>query len=124
MGDFHGLLSGTLTAEEIEREYAGVGDHVLPLTVSRRFTMSDQGRQAAKVAALVAGGAVLGAGIGLLFAPQTGTEARREVRRYAKKAQLQATRWNRTVQSGVKEVMDRSKSLIRKDDETVRIEAA
>ena len=86
--------------------------------------MSDQGRQAAKVAALVAGGAVIGAGIGLLFAPQTGTESRRDVGRYAKKAQLQATRWSRTVQSGVKEVMDRSKSLVRKDDQIARIEAA
>ena len=86
--------------------------------------MSDQGRQAAKVAALVAGGAVIGAGIGLLFAPQTGTESRHDVGRYAKKAQLQATRWSRTVQSGVKEVMDRSKSLIRKDEQKPRIEAA
>ena len=86
--------------------------------------MSDQGRQAAKVAALVAGGAVIGAGIGLLFAPQTGTESRHDVGRYAKKAQLQATRWSRTVQSGVKEVMDRSKSLVRKDDQPARIEAA
>jgi len=86
--------------------------------------MSDQGRQAAKVAALVAGGAVIGAGIGLLFAPQTGAETRRDVGRYAKKAQLQATRWSQTVQSGVKEVMDRSKSLIRKDDQKLRIEAA
>ena len=86
--------------------------------------MSDQGRQAAKVAALVAGGAVIGAGIGLLFEPQTGAETRRDVGRYAKKAQLQATRWSRTVQSGVKEVMDRSKSLIRKDDQKLRIEAA
>jgi len=86
--------------------------------------MSDQGRQAAKVAALVAGGAVIGAGIGLLFAPQTGVETRRDVGRYAKKAQLQATRWSRTVQSGVKDAMDRSKSLIRKDDQKLRIEAA
>ena len=86
--------------------------------------MSDQGRQVAKVAALVAGGAVIGAGIGLLFAPQTGTETRRDVGRYAKKAQLQATRWSRTVKSGVKEVMDRSKSLARKDDQIPRIEAA
>ena len=86
--------------------------------------MSDQGRQAAKVAALVAGGAVIGAGIGLLFAPQTGAETRRDVGRYAKKAQLQATRLSRTVQSGVKEVMDRSKSLVRKDDQIPRIEAA
>ena len=86
--------------------------------------MSDQGRQVAKVAALVAGGAVIGAGIGLLFAPQTGAETRRDVGRYSKKAQLQATRWSRAVQSGVKEVMDRSKSLIRKDDQKLRIEAA
>ena len=86
--------------------------------------MSDQGRQAAKVAALVAGGAVIGAGIGLLFAPQTGVETRRDVGRYAKKAQLQATRWSRTVQSGVKEAMDRGKSLVRKDDQKLRIEAA
>ncbi|HYM87591.1 MAG TPA: YtxH domain-containing protein [Nitrospiraceae bacterium] len=86
--------------------------------------MSDQGRQAAKIASLVAGGAVIGAGIGFLFAPQTGAETRRDVGRYAKKARLQATRWSRTVQSGVKEVMDRSKSLTRKDDQKLRIEAA
>jgi gas vesicle protein len=71
--------------------------------------MSDQGKQVAKVAALVAGGAVIGAGLGLLFAPQTGTETRREISRYAKKAQLQATRLSRAVQSGVKEIMDRTK---------------
>ena len=86
--------------------------------------MSDQGRQVAKVAALVAGGAVIGAGLGLLFAPQTGAETRRDVGRYAKKAQLQATRWSRTVKSGVKDVMDRSKSLVRKDEQIPRIEAA
>ena len=86
--------------------------------------MSDQERRVAKVAALVAGGAVIGAGIGLLFAPQTGAETRRNVGRYAKKAQLQTTRWSRTVQSGVKEVMDRSKSLVRKDDQRPQIEAA
>jgi hypothetical protein len=102
----------------------GVGNRILHSTVSRRFTMSDQGSQVAKVAALVAGGAVIGAGIGLLFAPQAGAETRREVGRYAKKAQLQATRWSRTVQSGVKEVMDRSKSLIREEDQRPRIEAA
>ena len=85
--------------------------------------MSGQGRQVAKVAALVAGGAVIGAGIGLLFAPQAGAETRRDVGRYAKKAQLQATRWSRTVQSDVKAAMDRSKSLIRKDDQRPRIEA-
>ena len=86
--------------------------------------MSDQRSQAAKVAALVAGGAVIGAGIGFLFAPQTGAETRRDVGRYMKKSQLQATRWSRTVQSDVKEVMDCSKALIRKDEQKPRIEAA
>jgi gas vesicle protein len=85
--------------------------------------MSSQERQVAKAAALVAGGAVIGAGIGLLFAPQTGAETRRNVGRYAKKAQLRTTRWSRAVQSGVKEAMDRGKSLIHRDDEKPRIEA-
>lgn len=85
--------------------------------------MSSQEHQVAKVAALVAGGAVIGAGIGLLFAPQTGAETRRHVGRYAKKAQLQTTRWSRTLQSGVKEAMDRGKSLLPKDDQKPRIEA-
>src|SRR6185295_10776861 len=100
-----------------------VRTHILQLIISRRCTMSDQNRQVAKAAALVAGGAVIGAGIGLLFAPQTGAETRRNVGRYAKKAQLQTTRWSRSVRSGVKEAMDRSKALIHKDDERPRIEA-
>lgn len=86
--------------------------------------MSDQGRQAAKVAALVAGGAVIGAGIGLFFAPQTGVETRRQASRYARKAQLQATRWNRTVHSRVKDVVDRGKAVFRTDDQKLKIEAA
>ena len=86
--------------------------------------MSDQKHTVSTVAALVAGGAVIGAGIGLLFAPQTGAETRCDVGHYAKKARLRATRWSRTVQSGVKEAMDRSKSLIQKDDQRPRIEAA
>ena len=85
--------------------------------------MSNQGRHAAKAAALVAGGAVIGAGLGLLFAPQAGAETRRGVGRYAKKAQLQATRWSRTVQSGVKEVMDRRKAVVQKDEQKPLIEA-
>jgi len=75
----------------------------------KEVAMSNEGKQVARYAALVAGSAVVGAGIGLLFAPQTGTQTRREIARYAKKAQIQATRWSRAVQSGVKEVMDRNK---------------
>lgn len=86
--------------------------------------MSEQGKQVAKVAAMIAGGAVIGAGIGLLFAPQTGSETRRDISRYARKAQVQATRWSRSVQSGVKEAMDRSRGLVQRRDTKPMIEAA
>jgi len=36
--------------------------------------MSNEGKQVARWTALVAGSAVVGAGIGLLFAPQTGMD--------------------------------------------------
>ena len=67
------------------------------------------GNHVGRVAAFIAGGAVVGAGIGLLFAPQAGTQTRRDIARYAKKAQVQATRWSRALQSGVKEAIDRTK---------------
>ena len=47
--------------------------------------MSDQKHTVSTVAALVAGGAVIGAGLGLLFAPKAGADTRRDVSRYAKK---------------------------------------
>jgi len=71
--------------------------------------MSEQGKHAARMAAMVVGSAAIGAGIGLLFAPQTGAETRRELNRYAKKAQVQATRWSRAVKSGIQEAVDRTK---------------
>ena len=86
--------------------------------------MSEQGKQAAKVAAMIAGGAVIGAGLGLLFAPKSGVETRRDIGRYAKKAQVQATRWGRTVQSGVQDVMNRSKQLVQRRETRPVIEAA
>jgi gas vesicle protein len=80
--------------------------------------MSEQGKQVAKVAALVAGGAVIGAGLGLLFAPQSGADTRRDIGRYAKKGQLQATRWSRAIQSGVKEAIDRGRAAYTQRRET------
>jgi gas vesicle protein len=87
--------------------------------------MSEQGKQVVKVAALVAGGAVVGAGLGLLFAPQSGEQTRREISRYAKRTQIQATRWSRAIQSGVKEAMDRGRAAyIQHRESKPTIEAA
>ena len=72
--------------------------------------MSDQGKELAKVAALVAGAAVIGAGLGVLLAPQSGAETRRDISRHTKKTQLQATRWSRAIQSGVTEAMERGRA--------------
>ncbi|MGQ0810910.1 MAG: YtxH domain-containing protein [Nitrospiraceae bacterium] len=85
--------------------------------------MSTQGRQVAKVAALVAGSAALGAGLGLLFAPRTGNETRRTITRYAKRAQVQATRLGRAVKSTVAEAMERGKSIAQKRAEKPLLEA-
>jgi gas vesicle protein len=54
-----------------------------------------------KLAALLAGGAVVGAGLGLLYAPQPGCETRRMIRHQAKKAQSEANRLARRVKIGV-----------------------
>ncbi len=80
--------------------------------------MSEQGNQVAKAAAFIAGGAVIGAGLGLLFAPQTGAEARRSIGRYARKAQVQTSRWGRAVKSGVEEVLDRKSEKAKSAEES------
>lgn len=77
--------------------------------------MSEQGKHVTKVAAMIAGGAVVGAGLGLLLAPKPGAQTRRDIGRYAKKAQLQALRMGRMVQSGVKETM-RTEDEMAKDE--------
>ena len=81
--------------------------------------MSTKGREAAKIAAIIGGGAVIGAALGLLLAPKAGAETRRDVARYAKRAQVQATRFSRSVKSGVTTMVERSKALVKKDDHKV-----
>ncbi len=86
--------------------------------------MSTEGQQAAKVAALVAGGAVIGAGLGLLFAPKSGAETRRTVRHFAKRAEIRATRFGRSVKAGMQQAVQSSKSLMGKREGRRIIEAA
>jgi gas vesicle protein len=66
---------------------------------------------ATKVTAMVAGSAVIGAGLGLLLAPQSGAETRTQIRNYAKRAQLQATRVSRSVKAGFERAVEQGKSF-------------
>ncbi|MEW6542335.1 MAG: YtxH domain-containing protein [Nitrospirota bacterium] len=86
--------------------------------------MSTNGQQVAKTAALIAGGAVIGAGLALLYAPQSGAETRRQIRHYAKKAQVQATRLSRNVKEQFNRAVETGKSLMPKKDERQVVEAA
>jgi gas vesicle protein len=61
-------------------------------------------RNVGRIAALIAGGAILGSGLGLLFAPQAGSETRLIIRNRALKAQLEANRVARRVKQGVERV--------------------
>lgn len=86
--------------------------------------MTDRGREVAKVAALVAGGAAVGAGVALLFAPQPGVETRRQIKHYAKRAQHEATKFGRQVKAGVEKTIERGKAWLPKKDGKPAIVAA
>jgi gas vesicle protein len=86
--------------------------------------MTDRGREVAKAAALVAGGAVVGAGIALLFAPQPGAETRRQIKHYAKRAQHEANKFGRQVKVSVERTIERGKAWLPKKDEKPAIAAA
>jgi len=78
--------------------------------------MTYSGQDAAKVTGLVVGGAVVGAALGLLYAPQSGVETRRQIRRYAKRAEVQALRYGRDIKEGVNHAIDAGKSWLAKKD--------
>ena len=68
------------------------------------------------VTALVAGAAVVGAGAGLLFSPQPGTETRKQIRRYAKHTQIEAANFGRSVKSGMDRAVEYGKSMLPKKE--------
>ncbi|OGW65996.1 MAG: hypothetical protein A3H49_01060 [Nitrospirae bacterium RIFCSPLOWO2_02_FULL_62_14] len=78
--------------------------------------MTYSGRDAAKVAGLVVGGAAVGAALGLLYAPQSGVETRRQFKRYAKRAEVQALRYGREIKAGFSHAMESGKTWLAKKD--------
>ena len=78
--------------------------------------MSYSGREVAKVTGLVMGGAAIGAALGLLYAPQPGVETRRQIKRYARRAEVQALRYGREVKAGVSHAIESGKSWLAKKD--------
>ena len=78
--------------------------------------MTYSGRDVAKVTGLVVGGAAIGAALGLLYAPQSGSETRRQIKRYAKRAEVQALRYGREVKEGFSHAIDSGKSWLAKKD--------
>jgi len=88
--------------------------------INREVSMTYAGRDAAKVAGLVVGGAAIGAALGLLYAPQSGVETRRQIkhyaRHYAKRAEVQALRYGRDIKAGLTQAVESGKSWLAKKD--------
>lgn len=78
--------------------------------------MTYSGRDAAKVAGLVVGGAAIGAALGLLYAPQSGVETRRQIKRYARRAEVQALRYGRDIKTGLTHAVESGKTWLAKKD--------
>ena len=79
--------------------------------------MSTGTRKVATVAGLIAGGAVLGAGLGILFAPQAGADSRRALRGYAQRAQDGASRFGQQVKTRVSHAIRVSRSFMKDGEE-------
>jgi gas vesicle protein len=67
---------------------------------------------AVKVTAAIVGAAAIGAGLALLYAPQSGAETRRQMRYYGKRASLEATRFSRNVKARVEQAIENGKALL------------
>ncbi len=87
-----------------------------------------QGVGKGKLVAMVAGAAVVGAGVGLLYSPQTGVETRRQVRdyatRYAKMTQAEATKFGQAMKSRVEKAIEYGKASLPNREKVRAIAAA
>lgn len=78
--------------------------------------MTYSGRDMAKAAGLVVGGAAIGAALGLLYAPKSGVETRKDIRRFARKAQVEAIRYGRTLKTELDHAVESGKAWLAKKD--------
>lgn len=86
--------------------------------------MTSQGIKTKNVAALITGAAMLGAGLGVLFSPQSGEESRKHVKRMAKKTGLQAARFGQDLRSNLDKAVEYGRTLLPKKANTSAVEAA
>jgi gas vesicle protein len=68
--------------------------------------MEDRDKKIAAAALLVFAGGVIGAGLALLFAPQSGSRTRRDILRYSKKARSRADEMVEDVASNVSDLVE------------------
>jgi len=69
--------------------------------------MAEKGSGAAKGALGLVAGTIVGAGVALLYAPQSGARTRREIRYYSRRAGRKARRIARNVSDSVSGMVDR-----------------
>ena len=68
--------------------------------------MEDRDKKVAAAALLILAGGIVGAGVALLFAPQTGQRTRKDILRYAKKKKIRAGEAVDELSSTVSDLVD------------------
>ena len=64
------------------------------------------------ISLMFVGGAVLGAAAGLLFAPKSGKDTRREIKVYATKAKRDVVKVAQRTKAGIEAAVDKGRSLL------------
>jgi len=78
----------------------------LSYQATKEDDMEDRDKKIAAALLLMAAGGVIGAGLALLFAPQTGDKTRKDLLRYAKKARHKADEAVEELASNVNSMVD------------------